>query len=377
MKIALFTDTFEEGYGGITVYVRTLTDFLINQGHEVKVFVWESDNLTSEDYAKCYTFRSFDVVNKVRGKAGFAPIKMLFIVKKFNPDIMHNHSQYTMGLHAILISKTLKIPLINHYHMYLEKTIDYFPKIFQKTKNFTSYAISTNTKISFNSADLVITPSQVMKDYLLMIGVLSSIEVIPFGINLSQFNLKRQNNDIFTFIHVGRLNSEKNIVRLVEIFYEFSIDKNVKLKIIGDGPEKNKITSFIEKNRVHDKIELYNWMKRENLPIEYVNSDCFITLSDSETFGIVILEAMASGLPIIGANEAAIPNLIKNDYNGFLVDIHDKNEIINCMNILYKNEELKKAFSNNSKNMAKKYEERKVFKQLEQLYFKLVEKTKK
>jgi 1,2-diacylglycerol 3-alpha-glucosyltransferase len=376
MKIALFTDIFEEGYGGVTVYVRTLANFLINQGHEVKVFVWESKNLSGEDLAKCYTFHAFDVVKKVRGKAGFSPVKMLYLAKKFNPDIIHNHSQYTMGLHAILVSKILKIPLVNHYHMYLEKTTDYFPDILQKTKKITFYAIALNTKLFFNSSDLVITPSQIMRNHLLKTGVKKPIEVIPFGINLSQFNLKRQNNDIFTFIHVGRLNAEKNIVRLVEIFYRFSIDKNVKLKIIGDGPEKDKILSFVDEYNISNKIELLGWIKREELPKQYAHSDCFITLSDSETFGIVILEAMASGLPIIGANEAAIPNLIKNDYNGFLVDINDKNKIINCMNILYKNEELKKAFSNNSKNIAKKYEESKVFKQLEQLYFKLVEKTK-
>lgn len=369
MKIALFSDTYEEGYGGVTVYVRELSKFLIKQGHEVKVFVWESKNLTEEDRKICETFPAIQVVKEVRGKAGVAPASITLKVKRFSPDLIHNHSQYLMGLHAIAISKILKIPLINHYHMYLEKITPYLPSLLQKTKTLTSYSIESYTKLFFNSGDLVITPTQVMKNYLKKIGVNKTIKVVPFGIDFNKFRaLETKKDETFTFLYVGRLNKEKNIDLLIERFYEFAKDKNVKLKIIGDGPEKKNIKEFIKEKKLENKVEISGWKKREELPLEYSSAHCFITLSDSETFGIVILEAMACGLPIIGANEAAIPELVRDEINGFLVDIKNKDSILDKMNQLYENQNLQIEFSKKSKIIAKKFDEYSVFKSLEHIY---------
>ena len=369
MKIALFSDTYEEGYGGVTVYVRELSKFLIKQGHEVKVFVWESKNLTEEDRKICETFPAIQVVKEVRGKAGIAPASITLKVKRFSPDLIHNHSQYLMGLHAIAISKILKIPLINHYHMYLEKITPYLPSLLQKTKTLTSYSIESYTKLFFNSGDLVITPTQVMKNYLKKIGVNKTIKVVPFGIDFNKFRaLEIKKDETFTFLYVGRLNKEKNIDLLIERFYEFAKGKNVKLKIIGDGPEKKNIKEFIKEKKLENKVEISGWKKREDLPLEYSSAHCFITLSDSETFGIVILEAMACGLPIIGANEAAIPELVRDGINGFLVDIKNKDSILDKMNQLYENQNLQIEFSKKSKIIAKKFDEYSVFKSLEHIY---------
>jgi len=378
LKIALFSDTYEEGYGGVTVYVRELSKFLINQGHEVKVFVWDSKNLTKEDREICETFPAIEVVKEVRGKAGIAPASITLKVKKFSPDLIHNHSQYTMGMHAIAISKILRIPLINHYHMYLEKIILYLPFLLQKTKKVTLYSIETFTKLFFNSGNMVITPTQVMKDYLKKIGVNKPIKVVPFGIDLNKFKaLEVKKDETFTFLHVGRLNKEKNINLLIERFYEFAKGKNVKLKIIGDGPEKKNIKEFIKEKKLENKVEILGWKKREELPLEYSSAHCFIMLSDSETFGIVVLEAMACGLPIIGANEAAIPELVEDGINGFLVNIKNKDSILDKMNQLYENPNLQIEFSKNSRIIAKKFEKNLVFKSLEDIYFDLVKDKKR
>ena len=377
MKIALFSDTYEEGYGGVTVYVRELSKFLINQGHEVKVFVWNSKNLTEEDRKVCETFPAIQVVKEVRGKAGIAPASITLKVKKFSPDLIHNHSQYMMGIHAIAISKILRIPLINHYHMYLEKITPYLPALLQKTKKVTLYSIESFTKLFFNSGDMVITPTQVMKKYLKEKGVNKPIKVVPFGIALDKFKaLEVKKDETFTFLHVGRLNKEKNINLLIERFYEFAKNKNVKLKIIGDGPEKKNIKQFIKEKKLENKVELSGWKKREELPLEYSSAHCFITLSDSETFGIVILEAMACGLPIIGANEAAIPELVEDGINGFLVDIQNRDSVLNKMNQLYENLNLQIEFSKNSKIIAKKFGEYSVFKSLDDIYLDFIKEKK-
>lgn len=357
MKIALFSDTYEEGYGGVTVYVRELSRFLINQGHTVKVFVWESDKLTDEDRKICETFPGMKVVKEVRGKIGIAPASMLLKAKKFAPGIIHNHSQYTMGWHAVAISKILKIPLIHHHHTYLEKMTHYLPAILKKPESLAHHSMKAYTKLFFNSGNMVITPTQVMKNYLKSVGVRKTIKVVPFGIDLARFNKKSVEKDgDFTFLYVGRFNEEKNIDLLLKYFKDFSYGKDVKLKLIGSGPEEEKIKEFITENNLKNKIEILRWKRREELPFYYSAADCFITLSDSETFGIVILEAMACGLPIIGANATSIPELIQDKINGFLVDIEDESSVLDKMTLLYKDQNLQRTFSENSIKIARTFD---------------------
>ena len=375
MRIALFSDTYEEGYGGVTVYVRELSRFLINQGHTVKVFVWESDNLTEEDRKICETFPGMKVVKEVRGKIGIAPVSITSKAKKFAPDLIHNHSQYTMGWHAVAISKILKIPLINHHHTYLEKMTHYLPLILRRPESLASHSMKSYTRLFFNSGDMVITPTQAMKNYLKSVDVRKPIKVVPFGIDLTKFSRQDvERDDTFTFLYVGRFNKEKNIDLLLEYFKDFSNGKDVKLKLIGDGPEEERVKTFIVENDLKDKVEVSGWKKRKELPLHYSSAHCFITLSDSETFGITILEAMACGLPIIGANATSIPELIKDKTNGFLVDIENKSSVLNKMNLLYEDQNLQKIFSENSIKIAQRFDKRLIFKSLENIYFNLIKK---
>ncbi len=374
MKIALFTDTFEDGYGGVTVYVRNLANYLKQEGHFVKIFVWESQNLTEEDRKICITFPNINVVKSVRGKAGFSTRKILKEISKFSPDLIHNHSQYSMGLQAIIVSKKMKIPIINHYHMYLEGGINHFPYIFQKTPELTNAIIKKESKIFFTQCDLAITPTKVMGEHLKKIGVKNKIINIPFGIDLNKFKKeKRYRPKKFTLLYVGRLNKEKNIEDLIHIFAKFAKDKDVILKIIGDGAEKEKLEILSKTLKIEKKIQFLGWVKREELSKEYNSANMFITLSEMETFGIVILEAMACGLPILGANALAIPELVTNNKNGFLINKKDEIEILNKLQLIYEDKNMQAEFSLNSILIAKEFEEKKVFQKLEKVYSDLIQ----
>lgn len=373
MRIALFTDTFEDGYGGATVYVRNLANYLQNQGHHVKIFVWESQNLTEEDRKICATFPNINVVKSVRGKAGFSTLKILKEVKEFSPDLIHNHSQYSMGLQAIIVSKKMDIPIINHYHMYLEGVINHFPYIFQKTPDLTNTIIKKESKAFFTQSDLVITPTKIMREHLKKIGVRSEIVNVPFGIDLNKFKEEKKHRpEKFTLLYVGRLNKEKNIEDLIHIFAKFAKDKDVVLKIIGDGVEKEKLEMLSKTLEVEEKIQFLGWVRREDLSEEYNSANMFVTLSEMETFGIVILEAMACGLPILGANALAIPELVRDAENGFLVDRMDKEYILDRLEQIYGNKDIEMKFSLNSVLFAEEFEEKKVFRKLEELYSDLI-----
>ena len=368
MRIALFSDTFEKGYGGVTVYVRDLAKYLRRQKHDVKVFVWDSKNLTPEEREICATFPAINIIKTIKGRAGLCPLRLIKEMRKFSPNIIHNHSMFTMGLHAILAAKKLKIPLINHYHTYLEQYLNHLPNILRTNEKIAVRVIQKNTKIFLKSSSLVIVPSQAIKKYLKKIGVRKKIKVVPFGIDLKKFSAAKKRHRKFTVLHVGRLAKEKNVCDIIAPFAEFAKRKNVVLKMVGKGCEQENLKYLVKQLKLANKVKLLDWVSRSKLPEIYNSADIFITLSKSETFGIVILEAMACGLPIIGAKATAIPELVTDKKNGFLVNKNNKKYIVEKLNELFYKKNLRKKMAINSLLTAQKYEKDKVFHELENIY---------
>jgi len=136
--------------------------------------------------------------------------------------------------------------------------------------------------------------------------------------------------------------------------------------------EKEKLEMLSRKLKVDEKIKFLGWVRREDLSKEYNSANMFVTLSEMETFGIVILEAMACGLPILGANALAIPELVKDAENGFLVDRMDKEYILDRLEQIYGNKDIEMKFSLNSVLFAEQFEEKRVFRKLEELYSDLI-----
>ena len=370
MKIALFTDTYEGELGGATVYIKTLDSYLRKNGYNVKVFTWNSKNLTKEDRKKCITFPSIDIIKGVKGKAGFSPFQLFKELKEFSPDVIHNHSQYTMGIHAINISKKLKIPLIQHYHSYIKDFLHYLPKVINAPLKKTNI-VDNLSAYFFNKSDVVIAPSKAIEKYLCKIGVKSKIKVIPFGINLENFYLNKmhkKNKNVFTLIYCGRLSKEKSVNKIINSFAIFAKEKNVKCLIIGDGEEKKSLEKLVKKLNMQEKIIFRGWIKRKKIVNEYLKADLFITLSEMETFGITILEALACGLPVIGTRALAIPELVKDGSNGYLVCGDNTEEIVDKINFIYKNKKTRNEFSKNAVLFAKQFDENIVFKKLELIY---------
>ncbi|MEJ2267537.1 MAG: glycosyltransferase [Nanoarchaeota archaeon] len=177
-------------------------------------------------------------------------------------------------------------------------------------------------------------------------------------------------------LHVGRLSYEKNVDVLI-----FSIKKiikqypNIVFDIIGEGPAEDYLKKIAKKLKLQNNINFLGYIPRENLPRIYNSHDIFITASTMETQGLVILEAMASGLPIVAVNKYAIPNLVHHNENGFLAKPGDSNEISKFVIQLIKNKKLRKEFGKNSFELSKKHDLVEVVKKMEEIYKKAIVKN--
>ena len=142
---------------------------------------------------------------------------------------------------------------------------------------------------------------------------------------------KKVPHDGYTFITVGNLIEGKGMDVTIKAFATLrKNNKNVKLIIIGDGPEKDHLTKLVKVCEVEDAVFFKGRLTREQIKNEFSSSDCFILLSRSETFGVVYIEAMAAGLPVI-ATKCGGPECFVNDTNGTLIDVDDIDQAVVVM----------------------------------------------
>jgi len=190
---------------------------------------------------------------------------------------------------------------------------------------------------TYPKADILITVSPALKKVIEKnFNVVSTY--IPNTVDTSIFKYLKQNNTCeFTFVTVGNLIPRKQMDLTVRAFTEaFRNDKNVNLIVIGEGEDRKKLESIIKKEKMEKSILLTGRLDRNDISEQFNKSNCFVLPSRAETFGVVYIEAMASGLPVI-ATKCGGPEAFIKDNNGVLIDIDNYVELVNAMRFIYEN----------------------------------------
>jgi len=158
------------------------------------------------------------------------------------------------------------------------------------------------------------------------------------------------------FLYIGRFSPEKNILSLLNAYRRLKAEKcNWGLILTGAGPQKEDIESFIKKYALKD-VYMPGFKQKEEMPLYLAISDVLILPSTYEPWGLVVNEAMASGLPVLVSKKCGCyPNLIKESVNGFSFDPFDENELLNCMKKIIENKEHLKKMGESSLDLIKNY----------------------
>ena len=173
-------------------------------------------------------------------------------------------------------------------------------------------------------------------------------------------------------LHVSNFRKVKQIDNIVRVFAKSLESVNSKLLLVGDGPEWFAVHKLVDELGIQDHVLMLG--KQDNLQEIYSIADAFLLLSDKESFGVVLLEAMACGVPCIGTDTGGIPEVITNNENGFIVPIHDIDYTSNRLIELLTNDELHKKFSNNALlTVQENFLPEKIVQQYEDLYFKVID----
>ena len=272
------------------------------------------------------------------------------IVKRDKIDIIHSHWLLPQGLIGAIIKKLYKI-----YHVATVHGSDVnMVKKNRFLRKIGSFIITNSNKITVNSTftkNLILDIASRRNE--------EKIKIIPMGIDLDRFtqvsdiNLKKKYTDGNLLLFVGRLIDWKGAKYLVKAMKDVvETFPKTKLLIVGSGPEKTKLKELIIELNLEDKVCFIGEIKNTEMPKYYSAADVFIIPSivvdgHTEGLGVVTLEAMACGTPVIGSHVGGIPDVIKDGYNGFLVPEKSHEELTKRIIRLLSDKELEKKFIRN------------------------------
>jgi 1,2-diacylglycerol 3-alpha-glucosyltransferase len=383
VNIGLFTDTYYPEINGVAMSVLMLKTELEKRGHNVYVFTTTTPGSPEYEH-NVFRVPSLPCVLITERRVGlFYQPKLATVIKKLNLDLIHTHTEFSLGIFGRIMTKELRLPLVHTYHTIYEDYTHYITH----NKNIDGRAKAfarVFSKVCCNTVEQVIVPTHKVKELLTAYSVRKDIEVVPTGIDLNKFDnnnfsfeeiteLKGQYGihlDDKVILYLGRISKEKNleeIIRAMPIYMEHR--NNVKCIIVGNGPDKDRIEKIAKELNCADKIIFTGEQQWDSIAKFYQLGDVFVSGSQSETQGLTYIEAMASGLPVVAKEDKCLDDILENGINGYtFIDIDGFIKGLDA--VLFDKENI--PFSQNSIKMVKRYSTEEFARKIEQVYEKVL-----
>ena len=283
---------------------------------------------------------------------------MINLVKNWNLDVIHSHTEFGIGIFARIFAKQFNIPLVHTYHTMYEDythyiTHGYFDKSSKKIVEYLTKFYCDTT-----ATELIVPTNKTYQLFKEKYKFEKNIHIIPTGIEVDRFfteNVKKSEvtdlkkhlniskNDI-VIIFVGRLAEEKNVEFLLNAHKKLvSKYKNAKLLIVGDGPDKEKFENISKKLKINNNVIFTGKVDWNDVPYYYHVSDIFTTASKSETQGLTVIEAMASNIVPVVIEDEAFNGTVVNNLNGIVFKTEE--EYLIAMENLIKDKKIRKSLS--------------------------------
>ncbi len=379
MKIGIFTDTYLPEANGITTYLDFIFNKLPKKGNKLHVvaprYSIYKKQKNEENISRLVSIR----VNKAYNYrlAVYIPIKTFIKLLRTDFDIIHGHSNGSISLMGLFMAKIKRVPFVYTYHTMIQ---DYSHYILRGL--FSPSIIRKISRVTCNLCDVIIAPSEKAKNELINQKIKKPVIVVPYGIETKNFQIKKSDflrkklgiaRNAKILLYAGRLGREKSVDFLI---YAFNIilksNSRTHFVIIGKGPEYTYLKSLSERLKIDKNVYFLGAIEPKNMPIIYKSADIFVFSSKTETQGLVVLEAMASGLPVVAVKDSPIENVIRNKESGVLVDndvVQFAEEVIK----LLKNKKERERLGKNARVSANLFVENSVLK-LEEIYNKVLKK---
>lgn len=326
MRIGIFTDSYKPYTSGVVTSISTFKEELTRLGHEVHIFAPSYPNYTDTEEN---VYRYYSVPSPTNPDYTLAiPVYpgMNLLIKKLQLDLIHVHSPFTMGRVGVHYSRKYYLPLVFTYHTRYDQYVHYVPVAQDLAKDMT---IKYSRQFC-NNCDHVIAPSSEIRDMVEDTGVKTPVSVIPTGVPLYRFEngddswLRRhysipKENKILLF--VGRLTKEKNLHFLLDSF-KLAREQlsNLTLVLTAQGPLESELKHYAKAMGFSlDRDVIFTGaLPFDTLVHVYFSADLFVFSSLTETQGLVLIEAMAAGLPVVAVRASGVQDMVDHGVDGIL-----------------------------------------------------------
>ncbi|MCS6814286.1 MAG: glycosyltransferase family 1 protein [Cyanobacteria bacterium] len=364
MRIALFTETFLPKVDGIVTRLRHTVDHLQRLGDQVLIFSPEG-GLKEYKGAIIHGVPGFPLPLYPELKLSIPRPAIGAALEAFQPDIIHVVNPAVLGLAGIFYSKLYNIPLIASYHTHLPQYLHHYG-----LGNLEGLLWAL-LRLGHNQAALNLCTSTAMVKELSSHGI-ERVELWQRGVDTELFQpslaskemrdrLSQGHPEAPLLLYVGRLGAEKEIDRIKPVLAAIP---NARLALVGDGPHRQELEHHFAGTPTH----FVGYLKGQELASAYASADAFIFPSRTETLGLVLLEAMAAGCPVVAARSGGIPDIVEDGVNGYLFDPADEQGAILATQRLLRHQDERETLRRNARAEAERWGWSAATRQLQQYY---------
>jgi 1,2-diacylglycerol 3-alpha-glucosyltransferase len=330
MRILMISDVYFPRVNGVSTSIQTVAREFVQKGHEVALIAPDYGRHEPEPFKIIRIpsrYLPLDPEDRILRPRRVAALGQELATEAF--DIVHIHTPFVAHYSGLALSQRLNIPVVESYHTFFEQYLDkYIPFVPSAWLRFGARRFSA---AQCADVDALAVPSYAMLEVLRSYGVKTPAEVIPTGVELDQFaegkgERFRQQHGIEqqrpVLVHVGRLAFEKNVDFLVRVLMLVRCSvPNVLLVIAGEGPARSSLEGMVAREGLQQSVLFVGYLGREG-PLEdcYCAGDAFVFASRTETQGLVLLEAMALGVPVVSTAVMGTREVLRADHGCLIAE---------------------------------------------------------
>lgn len=327
MKIGIFTDTFTPQINGVTSIIQELERVLARHGHEVYIFAPAYSRAQRRENGHIFRFPALTAYFHKDSRVVIPYDRRAFAVFP-ELDVIYSHTPVSMGLLALRVARRYGLPHVHTYHTLFTEYLHYLPRLIRPSRR-----MAERISAAFcNRCDAITTPSVAMRHELLKYGVQKPIYIVPFGVDMEPFErpiridartVLQLASDEFFLLYTGRLGIEKNLHFLLRAFRamldRWRGSRPLRLVLAGNGPHRPLLETYAQELQLGDRVLFTGFIPREELVDYYRAADLFVFASKTETQGLVLMEAMAAGLPAVAVSAMGVRDVVFENETGLLV----------------------------------------------------------
>ena len=352
MRIALFTETFLPKVDGIVTRLCHTVEHLQRNGDRVLVIAPEGGDITEYKGAKVHGVPGMPLPLYPELKLALPPLGTKKVIEEFLPDLIHVVNPAVLGLGGIFYAKSMNLPLVASYHTHLPQYLQHYGL------GALEGLLWELLKLAHNQADLNLCTSTAMVRELQQHDI-ERVDLWQRGVDTEMFQphlasasmrdrLSQGHPDSPLLIYVGRVSPEKQIENIKPVLEAIP---GARLAIVGDGPHRETLEEYF----AGTPTNFVGYLRGLELASAYASADAFVFPSRTETLGLVLLEAMAAGCPVVAARSGGIPDIVTDGVNGYMFDPSDENGAITATIRLLEAKEEREILRQNARIEAEKW----------------------